>query len=795
MKRFFGYILLIYFFASACNPTRKLKENEFLLTKNVVIDKNTTIDKSEFQNYIKQKPNRKVMGIFRFHLFINNLVDKDRVKFKKLKRDKKIDEENVLRIKRGKKPKSKDFLTLREGLLEIGEPPVILDSFLINKSCKQIKLFLENKGYFNNSVVDSVVLRRKKAKVYYKIETGKPYIIRDVYFDISDPLLSYYVLADTSNCLVRRGNNYDVDILEKEQNRITKELRNNGYFNFTKDYVYYRIDSSLNSTQVDIVIRIKNFSVPMMGTDSILEVPHTRFYINSILIQTDYAPKSSNAVSDTTRLNDYTFLSSGKSEYRPKVLADAVSFTVGELYQTKKAEATYKRLSELKAFKFINISFTPKLAYTDKLDCFIRLTPVLKQSFSVETEGTYTGGNLGIAGSVVYQNRNVFHGAEILELKFKGALEGQKLVQEIPDSPEELVRLNTFEIGPTASFTVPRFLVPFPIGKVSKNSNPKTVFRSALNYQKRLDYTRSITNASFGYNWKESQAKLHILNPLEVSYVQVDLKPDFEQKLIVRNDQFLLNSYSDHLVFGSSYSFIFNNQDIKKNKNFSYFRINCDAAGNVLRVTNRFLNPPDSAEHSYEVFGIKFSQFVRLDLDYRFYKALKENNRLVFRVAAGVGKPLHNNRTLPFEKSFFSGGPNGVRAWKARKLGPGGYVYPGSENEKNDQIGDAMFESNIEYRFNIIKILNGTFFVDAGNMWLRKPYTAYPGGDFKIKTFLSEIAIGAGTGARLDFGFFIIRFDVAVPLKDPVFPQGERWRINTNFWSRANLNFGIGYPF
>lgn len=795
-----------------------MHDGEYLLNKNYIIDKDTKIEKKDIENYIKQKPNRKILVVFPFHLWLHNLANEDRIKRKRLLFNKKIENRNAKRIAKGKKSQISEKQLIGEWLLDIGEPPVIVDTFLVKKTAKQIKLFLNNKGYFVSTVTDSVhYKRRKKANVFYKINSSAPYTINKLDYKIPDELIKYNVFGDTANTLLCKGSNYDVDIIQSERDRVTNILNNTGYYLFTKDYIYYEIDTSIGNRKVNITLGIKNFVKKFDETsDSIIETPHQRFYINNIYIQPDFISKKIDlGAKDTLIIDNYNILHNEKLKYKTKVLLNDIFIRKGELYQLQNVENTYKRLSVLKAFKTINIFFMQ--SGSDHLDCYIQLSPILKQSFTVETEGTNRSGNLGISTSFVFQNRNLFKGAEVLEMRLKGGIEAQKTfkdktnLSDIKNAPIEL--FNTREFGPELNINIPRFLLPFKI-KSSINSNPKTTFTSALNYQRRPDYTRTITNFSFGYTWKETLKKRHTINPLVIDFVQVELQPEFRDYLINQvQNRYILNSFNPHLSTSTRYSFTYDEQDIKKQDNFSYLRINAESSGNILRGISDLANSINDSiirkyqDDRYKLLGIAYSQYLRIDADYRYYYNSSEINKIVFRFAAGIGRPLKNFQVLPFERSFFSGGVNGIRAWQSRTLGPGSYT---NKIFTSDQFGDGQLEGNIEYRIKLFKIINGAIFIDAGNTWLRKPDEKRIGGDFQLNRFYKEIAIGSGFGIRADFSFFIIRSDIGLKVRDPQFLSDRRWVIQHLFdpaWKQEYrilndkkydffaFNIGIGYPF
>ncbi len=812
--------LLLVTVLSACRPAKNLGPNEYLLEKNnIVTDKSLKIEKPELEGYIRQKPNRKILGVFRFHLGVYNMVDKRKMDARKILHDQKTDnynlkgrqktdEENITRRAKGKKekvfkPRRKDKLTWREWLVSIGEPPVIVDSFLINKSVSQLHLFLQSKGYFNNLVTDSVKYYGKKANVTYYITSNKPYTIRSLSWDVQDEYMKYYVFADTSYTKIRTGNNYDADALNAERDRIALALRNNGYWQFGKEYVYYRVDSALASHQVDITVEVKKFLV-RDANDSLIEMPHKRFYINNVYFRTDYDPKRKTAPSDTfyvkesfgekTEIAAYLLYDS-LLKFKPEVIMDALFLRKGDLFQQKNVENTYRRLSDTKAFKLINISFSPS-DKPDGVDCFINLTPVVKQSISGEAQVKNSQGDLGLTGYLVYQNRNTFHGLELLDIRLKGGMEIQKELNA-KGSDQSNIPFNTIEIGPEASLEFPRFMIPFyRIKEVSINSNPKTTFSVAYNYQSRTEYSRSILKNAWSYSWKESAYWRWIVTPLEVNIVNV---PRIDSNFINSSDPIVLTRFKPHFISDARMTWIFSNQDIRRKKrSFSFFRLSIEGAGQLLRVLTNAYNwniaqLPKSDEGGYKIGGTVFSQYLRGDADYRFYKNLRNADQLAFRVYLGIGYPFTNLRELPFEKSFFAGGPSSIRAWRTRTLGPGG--LPSGLESGIIQIGDNQQEINLEYRFTLTPVLKMAFFADGGNIWLRKADPLRPDGEFNFSRFLGQYAIGGGLGVRLDFNFFVVRFDAAWPLKDPAQPEGKRWVVNKLAFSDMVLNFGIGYPF
>ncbi len=836
MQKLILFLPCLAIFIFSCNPARKLKQNEYLVRKVKIIDNHSGLDAAEIESFVRQKPNRKIVKIIPFHTTVYNLVNKEKLLKKKEKRDKKYDAINSKRIvkrqkKQNKNPnkkykdlklKDKNKLTFRENLLEIGEAPVVLDSMQTRISRIQIEKFMATKGFFNSTVKDSVSIEPyksffkwkkhlKKANVFYTISKSVPYKIKSVSYKVEDTELFGFISQDRAGCLVKAGERYDEDIMQSERERITAFLKNNGYYDFAQEYVYFLVDSNFKSHQLDITIGVDLFPYkPDETQDSIAYRNHQRFTINKIIIIPDYytingkRPEPADTITyhDEKEKRDLVFmLNTPPVKYKIKDLAKRIVISPGQFFQTNLAEETYNKLSDLKAFKSITINFERDVWDPTKLNVEILLSPISKQTFTVETEGTNTSGNLGMAGSFVYQNRNLFKGAELLEFKIKGGLTAQKNFETDQATTSILKGLgafNTFQFGPELNLVIPKLLFPFNVVSNKKATGIKTIFSMSLNYQQRPEFFRTLTNLSYGFQTQPSPNYRHQFILFETNIISANLSQAFKDKLAQSNDNFLLNSFIDHLTPVSRYTFTYNDQNtIGKKRSTSHFlKANFESSGNIARAFFNLTGREQDSLGRYQVFKIPFSQFLRFDLDYRIYKTIRKLGRVVFRAAGGYGHSLKNLSVLPYEKSFFGGGPNSIRAWKARALGPGAYAPDSLDGL--DKLGELQMEFNLEYRFNIFKLLNGAWFVDAGNIWLRRPVSSRPNGNFELNRFYKEFATGSGFGIRADFSFFIIRLDASVKIYDPGDPTDGKYIFNKHIGTilkGTNLNFGIGYPF
>lgn len=761
-------------------------ENEYLLNKVIVKTNDKSISSGELKRNVKQNPNMKILGFWKFHLGLFNLAGKD---------------------------KSKGF---NKWLRRIGEEPVIYEDFQTKRSSGQLKIYLQQKGYFNAEVRDSTVFKKKKARVYYFVDAKEPYRYRSIYRGVNDLPYNFlspfqeksempdsteirkYIVADKENSNVKMGEKVDSDVLTNERVRISKSLKNQGYFNFSREYIHFLMDSTSKNNQMDVFVGVKT---PV--DSSALK----KFRINQISIFTEYDTKLIllndqkylNAL-DTMQYNGFNFIYKDKIKIKPDVILSSILIRKEELYNLKSVEQTYSRLQSLNQFKFVNIKFeVDPNSLQDPiagLNCIIQLSPYNRQSYSVEFEGTNSWGNIGFAGNLNYQHKNLFGGAEILDLQFSTAKE--------TFYSSDQTDFSSSEYGVESKLSITKFLLPLlNAEKFRKSYNPKTVFSLSYNYQERPDYTRTILDASFGYEWKSSKYISHTFNLMELYFVDVkNLSDDFISSI---SSLYIQNSFTDHVIPASSYSFLYNNQNINKSGNYDYFKFNFETAGNSLNELNKLLGRDKEVSYDddgnvdetyYDFLGIRYAQYVKADFEFRHNYYINKANRIVYRLFAGAGLPYGNFKVLPFEKSYVSGGASGIRAWQIGSLGPGSFVTD-EDVDYPYNYADLKLEVNLEYRFKLFWVLEGALFVDAGNIWALSKSDDREGGIFKLNRFYKEIALGTGFGTRIDLSFIIFRIDLGLKLRDPSADVEKSWVIaHRPFkFSQLNFNIGIGYPF
>lgn len=828
-------------FLSSCY-TKKLKDNQYLLDKNHIEINTKEIDTDDLSPIIKQRPNRKILGILKFHLILHNIPDSTKVQERKLKKlekkNRKITRKNRRKIKHDKDTiphkTLADFTTFGEKLLySIGEPPVILDTNLINQTTNQLHIYLIKKGFFDNTVTDSVhyikrsLFKRKRSEVYYKIKVEEPYRIKRIHYTSKDSALLSFINEKFDGKKVKKGDLFDVEALDNERDRLSEFLLNNGYYAFNKNYIKFLVDSNINGRLVDVELNIGLAKTKLAKQDSVVTSPHGTYYISSVYV---------NYLQDETSPNESKYFYkkvnykiTGQDDVRLSLFDRAMHLKPGNLYSKQKQQKIFKDLTSYGLFKTIKIETAIDSIGGRNIKLTIILRETKKQEFRVDGNLTNSGGsNFGVEASTFYNHKNIFRGSEVFRIGFNGRLEYQPLVIEDNASDNSNAPINvqsfsnissafnTIEFGPETSITFPRLL--FLSTRDFKNvSNAKTRISASLNYQRRinvnvLDYERGLQEAVFSYSWNVRDRIRHVVEPLAFSAIEVRKSEQFEARITSINDKLLAASFQNHIISATRYRFEYNELATnKRTKRPIYYSGSIESAGNGLRsIMDAVGSVPDSGTNSYSILGIQFAQYIKTAHDIRLYNRINEKSSVVLRFNGGIGIPMKNlNAALPFEKAFFAGGTDKLRAWKARSLGPGSFR---DSTLTFDKIGEILLESNLEYRFDLLGFIDGAFFIDAGNIWLIKEDSLRPGSQFKFNQFAKDIAIGAGVGIRVDLDFFLLRFDLGFPVKNPSLVEGEKWffqpKDEYNTWLNSlqnpqnvpslyspQFNIGIGYPF
>ncbi|MES2398057.1 MAG: BamA/TamA family outer membrane protein [Bacteroidota bacterium] len=688
-------------------------------------------------------------------------------------------------MKAGENPTGK----FKKWLKKTGEPPVLMSAIkpAVTSSIIDAKLF--NLGIFKSFTEFKIVEKKHTAKIIYISHIYEPYKVKSIIYSISDDSLSHIILQEKEKSLIKEGEDYNLDKLKNERVRLDALLKNNGYFYFNPDYLLFKADTSQANHTVTFKLTLK---------DSVPKNALTVYRINNVFIDQDYS-LNENAIEkskDTLRFQNNFFL--GKEiemKIRPKVILRSVYLRKQEIYSRKNHNITLNRLMSMGNFKFVRVKFSDSdTSAPGYLDVTILMTPMPKHTLRSEMDLVSKSNNyLGPRLNLSYLNRNTFNGAELLNINLAGSYEAQFSGQN--------KNLYSYSLSPQVELYFPRFLVPF---KIRTNSMyiPKTRISLSYTYLKRVNYFDMRTfQFIYGFKWKENIRKEHQLNPISVSFSSIANKSATFTELLASNP-FLKKSYEEQFIAGGSYSYIYNEQ-VEPEKKIQYFlHLATEIAGNSFSLINSIEGKRVSSDTPSKVLGSIYSQFAKISVDGRSYYNFENRNKIAMRVFAGVGKPYGNSSILPYTKQFFSGGPNSIRAFHINSVGPGTHQQNADLNGFLQLGGDVKLEANAEFRFNIVRFFKGALFADAGNIWLLKSNPANSAKPFSSSRFYNEFAVGAGIGLRIDLSFFILRFDLATPLRKPWLEENQRWVINQiNFgnpsWRSDNLilNVAIGYPF
>lgn len=779
MKAAGGYFILLILVAlgllCGCTSSRHVEQGKYLLDKvKLVIDDSVDMEESQMMAYVRHQPNHKMLWSIKFRLGVYNLSGRDTTKW------------------------------YNRWVRKLGEAPVTFDTASMERDSRQLLKAMENMGYLHASVVADTVVNEKKRKVEltYRLHPGEPHTIHSVAYEFLDTTLRDIIMADSAHFTVRPGDNLNLDKLEEQREIVTNYMRNRGYYAFGKESISFNADTTAGSRDVDLTMIIRedvaedspNFIIPT----------HKPYFVRKVYYITDYdpammaAPSGVSAV-DTVAYRDITIFYGKKHYLRPSVLYDNCFIRAGQPYTDREVNNTYTALTRLGILKFINIKFenagsTPEFGL---VDAYICLTPGKTQSFSAELEGTNSEGDLGVAVALGYSHRNVGKGSETLNLRLRGAYEA------ISRNIDGLIHNRYLETSADVGVEFPKFKAPFLSEKFKRKIKATSELNLSINYQERPEYTRIISTAGWGYKWSERGNRTrHTFTIPDINYVYLpESTYDFLDQ-IAPDNPLLRYSYEDHFIMRMGYSFYHTNKrrDLpwqrSSQRDIYTVRVNAELAGNVLfAISSIFDYRRNFHDDPYKVFGIRYSQYFKAEGHFSHLHLFDHRNSLAWHVGAGVGVPYGNSSILPFEKRFYGGGANGVRGWDVRTLGPG--RFPGSNNVSDfiNQCGDIRLEMSVEYRAKLFWLLELGAFIDIGNIWTIRNYSNQPGGMFQFNSFYKELAGAYGLGLRLDFNYFLLRFDLGMKAHNPAM-GAEPWPLIHPDWHRdSSFHFSIGYPF
>lgn len=774
-KYIYSTLLALYVMhALSCSNARYLGKDEslYLGAKVKIIDTGASRSdrknlEAELAESVRPKPNSSFLGI-RLKLTLYNIAGEP-------KKEKGL--RNWLRNK-------------------IGEPPVLGSDVNIEGNNKVMVNILQNYGFFGAVSTGTKETKNKKTHALFEVSTGPRTYIRDVYYVRSDTSeLSRDIVDNESKSLLKPGDPYSLAAIKDERVRIDNILKNKGYYYFSPEYILIDADTGVGPNKADLIVKMKYNEMPASAFQ--------KYYIRNVTILSNYRLNNSgsrrrntadslrrarNNTGDTVYYDNFRVVDR-QHNYRPFVFYQAMQFDPGELYTKRDQNIALNRLVTLGAFKFVKNEFTiVRDTSTRLLDVTYLLTPYARKAFNGEVGGfTQNDSRGGVRGSISWKNKNLFRGAEIFTVKLSGSFEAQ--YGGISKRP------NAYNAGLETNLNIPRFIVPFVTIKPSGMYIPRTIISAAYNYSLRAGfYQINSFNVGYGYNWKEDVRKDHKLYPINITLVRTDTIDATRAKEFNFN-----NLIYNGLIFGPSYEYTFNSQldGVRRTNNF-YFNGQIDLSGNLVGIAQKA-----SQENPQKIFNSNYAQYIKAQVDFRYYRNLSPRTVLAARALFGYGYSYGNSYNLPNIKQFFSGGSSSLRGFPARLVGPGTFNerYLKGTDSIFEVLGDIKAEFNVEYRAKLYRFIEGGLFVDAGNVWLQRDKPDFPGGKF-TSGFYKELAVDAGLGIRLDFSILLLRLDFAFPIRKPWFPEGERWRFNDlRFgdpdWRRENLffNLAIGYPF
>ena len=715
-----------------CDGTRYVADGDYLLTSTHVSCENPRINLTTMDTYIRQRPNSKWLSSLKVPLGFYSMSGVDTTKW------------------------------INRTLRNWGQAPVVYDSLLTARTVEDITAAVRNEGYLNATVTPQLTKKGKRIKVNYDIVTGSPYVVRKIKYDIKDPIIGDMLAKDEQLLDMHTGQIFSVNQLGRNRNRITDYLNNHGYYQFNKEFITFDVDSSQMNRTVDVTMNIDLYRRNSYQDFSL----HPLYSVRNVYFEGANTP-------------DFTL--------RRSVLEQNSFIASGKPYSAADLQRTYTRFSRLQAIRYTNIHFdeNPDSMY---LDCHIQVSPQKTNSIQFQPEGTNTAGDLGAAVSLIYQNRNIFHGSELLNVTARGAYEAIRGLEGYQSHNYE-------EWGLETSLAFPRFLFPWMKKSFHRRSSATSEILFSYNRQNRPEFQRRIFTAAWRYKWnnprKHTQYKVDAIdvNFISMPWISETFKHDYLDSVSNRN-AILRYNYENLMIMKAGIGFTYSDKG-------KTIRLNLESAGNVLHLLSAPLKFRENDEGQNTFLGIAYAQYIKGDVDYTRLFALDDRSNLAVHARLGIAYPYGNSSILPFEKRYFAGGSNSVRGWSVRSLGPGGYVRNDGRIDFINQTGDIKLELSAEMRSHLFWRFQSAIFVDAGNIWTIRKYDDQPDGQFRFDTFMKQIAVAYGIGLRLNFDYFVIRLDMGVKAVNPAYTTSREHfpLVHPNFSRDHAFHFAVGFPF
>lgn len=744
---FWNLLTCLIIVMSSCSVSKFVPEDGYLLDRVSLHSDSSSLKTGLLEGYIRQHPNSRWFSTLKVPLGIYSLSGRDSTK------------------------------RFNRFIRKLGEPPVIYDESLALKAQQNILSAVRNLGYLNGEVEMLKLTHKKKVHLIYRIDPETRFTIRNLEVENQDPGLDSLLRANEENTLLHEGMNFDLNVLDAERSRITTLMLNNGYYRFNKEFIHFQADTLLGNHQADLKMTLSQYR---SGTQNFYQ-PHQIYYIGNVEVNVDT-------------------LSGRRTYIRKKVLQNALDLHPDSLYREQDVHNTYANLTRLGAIMSTNVRLKEDEEDSLRLNTNINLTPAKRNSVNAELEGTNSAGDFGAAASLSFQNRNIFHGTELFNIKLRGAFEAIKGLSGYNDQ-------NYIEYSAETSMTFPDFKFPF-LRKQFRHAVQATSEISLMyDSQDRPEFHRRVITTAWKYRWgRFNRRLLHRVDLLDLNYVFMPWISDTFRETYLEDpssrNAILRYNYENLFIMKFGYQITYNSlaqTGLTSNygTNAYTIRASIESSGNLLYGLCNLFSTSRNKDNQFTLLNIAYAQYVRGDFDFAKSFRIDEINSIAIHFGLGIAYPYGNSSILPYEKRYFSGGANSVRGWSVRELGPGSFQGNDGRIDFINQTGDIKLDMNVEYRTHLFWKMHGAAFVDAGNIWTIRNYPDQPGGQFQLDTFWRQIAVSYGLGIRLNFDYFILRLDGGMKAIHPAYTDSRHHYpiIHPNFGRDFTLHFAVGLPF
>jgi outer membrane protein assembly factor BamA len=756
-------VVILLMVVSGCSNTRFLTKEQTLYTgrQDVKIINSHNLSKTTaVKNYVKSITNHKVNN----SLFGRRILPPIGLWV-----------HNYLKPKEGKKFGKWFYKTL-------SSYPVLISD--VNPELRSAKIGndLFDKGYFHTkawAVIDTSKRNPKKGKISYFVDLAPPNFYDNVVIDPISDHIDSLIVKDEFMKQIKPGDQFNLEYLKNSRVDLSMRIQENGYYYFIPEFIDLKADTTVGGNRLDLTVT-KRKDLPQ----SVLSI----YKINNISIKNSQGKDTSFSEKYISFYDGINIISTGDI-LKPSILANSIYFRKGDPYSFSSYQNTTTRLNNLGVFKSVNVSYIKDQSDSLAHQLDVKMDLIMADNINLAFEAdlaTKSSGYFGPLLSMSIAHGNTFKGAERLKLGLTGGFEWQWGAKA-----NTLLGNYSYQFGMTSGLTFPTIILPFNMGKKSSKLFQRTNINLDLSILNRTAYYKMFSaKTNINYQWSSNKNIQHSFSPIYLNSVNVlETTPEFDS--VVSENIYIRKSFEEQFIIGSKYDFTYNNTLIVKPNNI-YFQAGIGTSGNVVDLFAGINKGP--SERPYYFIRNIYSQYMKFTTDFRYYRN-GFNKSLVFRLYAGIGIPYGNSTALPYVEQFFSGGAYSLRGFTARYLGPGSYH---SEDNSGyiDQSGDIKLESNLEFRFDMSKLLKGALFLETGNIWLVNEDENRPGAKFDKSVFMDELAVDAGLGLRFDFTFFVMRLDIGFPLRTPYETDGRNWlRGMDNIISGGLFNLAIGYPF